>query len=46
MESYAMSQPPKFQINVLGFDISAEGALGISAACFLVIFLVAVYRWF
>jgi hypothetical protein len=46
MESYAMNPLPKFQIKVLGFDISAEGVLGISAACFLVIFLVAAYRWF
>jgi hypothetical protein len=41
-----MNRPPKFQIKVLGFDISAEGVLGIGAACFLVIFLVAAYRWF
>jgi hypothetical protein len=41
-----MNRPPKFQIKVLGFDISAEGAFGIGAARFLVIFLVASYRWF
>ncbi len=41
-----MSYPPKFQIRFWKIDVSAEGVLGIFAACFLVIFLVAAYRWF
>ncbi len=41
-----MNPPPKFQIKFWKIDVSAEGVLGIVAACFLVIFLVAAYRWF
>ncbi len=41
-----MNQTPKFQIRFWKIDVSAEGGLGILAACFLVIFLVAAYRWF
>ncbi len=40
-----MSQPPKFRINIWGVDVSAEGALGIGAACFLVVFLFVVWRY-
>lgn len=38
--------PPRFHIKVLGFDVSAEGNSGIYVACFLVIFIIAAWRWF
>lgn len=41
-----MNRPPKFQIKLLGCDVSAEGVVGIVGACFLVVFIVAAYRCF
>jgi hypothetical protein len=41
-----MKRPPKFHVNIPGFGIAGEGALGIFAALALVVFLVVVGRWF
>ncbi|WP_398472846.1 hypothetical protein [Tardiphaga sp.] len=41
-----MNRPPKFQIKLLGCDVSAEGVVGIGAACFLVVFVIVVTRLF
>jgi hypothetical protein len=46
MENCALKRPPKLHINIPGFGIAGEGALGIAAAFFLVVFLVVVGRWF
>lgn len=40
-----MNQPPKFRIKIFGVDVSAEGALGFGAACFLVVFLLVAWRY-
>lgn len=41
-----MNRPPKFRIKLFGVDVSAEGVVGIGAACFLVMFVIVVTRWF
>jgi hypothetical protein len=44
MESCAMSQP-KFDINIWGIKISAQGVVGIAAAVVVVIAVLAFYRF-
>jgi hypothetical protein len=46
MESCAMSEPPKFDINIWGIKISAQGFIGIAAAVVVVVMSVlAFYRF-
>jgi hypothetical protein len=44
MESFVMSELPKFDINIWGIKISAQGAVGIAAAVFVVMSVLAFYR--
>jgi hypothetical protein len=44
MESCAMSQP-KFDINIWGIKISAQGVVGIAAAVLVVMSVLAFYRF-
>jgi hypothetical protein len=44
MESCAMSQP-KFDINIWGIKISAQGVVGIIAAVLVVMSVLAFYRF-
>ena len=44
MESCVMSEPPKFDINIWGIKISAQGFAGIAAAVLVVTMFVISYR--
>jgi hypothetical protein len=45
MESFVMSDLPRFDINIWGIKISAQGVVGIAAAVVVVMSVLAFYRF-
>jgi hypothetical protein len=45
MESYVMSEPPKFEFDFWGCRVIAQGVIGIVAAVSVVAMVLAFYRF-